>query len=371
MKYQDIYNVYFHSDNISYGSITIITFNNSPSIDSELIEAFIAQVTVFIQKQHSQKKLKKSDERYRTLFENSSDPNLIIDNEVFIECNQATIDYLGYDDMNDVIGKKPWEHSPEIQPDNIPSEKKAKQMIKEAIIKGNNRFEWVHLHADGSHLWVDVMLTYIPSVDRIYTIWRDISKQKASEIKLKESEEQLKLALFSAHEGMWEWRLETNAISFDKNAQRMLGFSEGDFKPEADFVLDLIHPEDKEEALNTIRQYFKGMIDHYSNEYRLRKKNGKYIWVWSVGKITSWNKNGDPNRFIGVLRDINEKKKTEKELQVYRNQLEELVNKRTAELEKKNQELERFNHLFVGREFRIKELRDKIKMLEEQISNKK
>ncbi|GAB4328932.1 MAG: hypothetical protein Kow00127_21410 [Bacteroidales bacterium] len=70
------------------------------------------------------------------------------------------------------------------------------------------------------------------------------------------------------------------------------------------------------------------------------------------------------------------RKKTEEELAAYRKNLEEMVKERTAELEQKNAELQRFNKLFVGREFRIKELRDerkalmsRIKELEELLKN--
>ncbi len=51
----------------------------------------------------------------------------------------------------------------------------------------------------------------------------------------------------------------------------------------------------------------------------------------------------------------------------YSNTLENSVQERTAELEKKNTELERLNNLFIDREFRIKELRDKVKELEKEI----
>ena len=55
------------------------------------------------------------------------------------------------------------------------------------------------------------------------------------------------------------------------------------------------------------------------------------------------------------------------QLKTYRENLETLVNERTTELAEKNIELERFNKLFVDREFRIKELRDKVKELEGKI----
>jgi len=53
------------------------------------------------------------------------------------------------------------------------------------------------------------------------------------------------------------------------------------------------------------------------------------------------------------------------ELKIHGQQLEELVKVRTSELEEKVAELERMNDLFVGREFRVKELRDRVEELEE------
>ena len=67
--------------------------------------------------------------------------------------------------------------------------------------------------------------------------------------------------------------------------------------------------------------------------------------------------------------DLSEIKKVETELEKHKENLEELVKERTQELQEKNMELENFNKLFVGREFRIKELKDKIKDLEKGINN--
>lgn len=66
-----------------------------------------------------------------------------------------------------------------------------------------------------------------------------------------------------------------------------------------------------------------------------------------------------------LLLEISQRKLVEEELNRYRDQLEEKVKDRTAELEEKNAELEKFNKLFVDREFRIKELRNRIRELEE------
>ncbi len=49
-------------------------------------------------------------------------------------------------------------------------------------------------------------------------------------------------------------------------------------------------------------------------------------------------------------------------------ELEKRVEERTAELKSKNEQLERMNKLFVGREFRIKELKEQVKALERQLN---
>lgn len=105
----------------------------------------------------------------------------------------------------------------------------------------------------------------------------------------------------------------------------------------------------------------------YEKEYI--HKNGKIIPIELVVKA----KFDDENKiihFIGFITDISERKQAENELIKYRGKLESLVEERTIELEKKNnnlqeqnKELERYNNLMEGREYRIKELRDEIEKL--------
>lgn len=94
-----------------------------------------------------------------------------------------------------------------------------------------------------------------------------------------------------------------------------------------------------------------------SFDYEVNKADGKKAWFSSKGRVQSEN---DKLTVYGSTVDITERKQAEKELQKYRNHLEELVKKRTKKIEAQNEELERFNKLFVGREFRIKELKDKV-----------
>ncbi|MBN2858614.1 MAG: PAS domain S-box protein [Candidatus Delongbacteria bacterium] len=79
----------------------------------------------------------------------------------------------------------------------------------------------------------------------------------------------------------------------------------------------------------------------------------------------------EEGKFAGMIvtvEDITEKGILEKKLDLYKQNLEKMVQDRTKELEEKNEKLSKFNKLFVEREFRIKELRDRVKELEEKLN---
>lgn len=129
--------------------------------------------------------LKKSRQIYKDLFEKSKDAILIIENGIFVDCNQATVQMLVYNTKSELLATHPSELSPPIQPDGKPSFEKANEMMEIAIKKGYHRFEWDHLRADGSVFPVEVSLTLLAQEkDKtiLHTVWRDITLRKKDEL---------------------------------------------------------------------------------------------------------------------------------------------------------------------------------------------
>ncbi|MBC8208902.1 MAG: response regulator [Desulfobulbaceae bacterium] len=101
-----------------------------------------------------------------------------------------------------------------------------------------------------------------------------------------------------------------------------------------------------------------------NKQYEIPRPQGSLWFELSVAKKGDAS-SPDPT-FTILARDITERKLFNAELEKHRQHLEELVKDRTAELEIKNAELQRFNKLFIDREFRIKELRDQVAELQKK-----
>ncbi|MDA3937984.1 MAG: transporter substrate-binding domain-containing protein [Spirochaetia bacterium] len=141
--------------------------------------------------------------------------------------------------------------------------------------------------------------------------------------------------------------------------------------------LQLHQAENKEDLLNNLERLFTGKsFDvfkeeviaiaegdlEFESESEVKTLRGELRYI-SL-KLLIDGDQVNTRRALLATTDITNLKKAEKELQKHKEHLEELVKERTIELEGKNEELEQFNSLFVDREFRIKELRERVKELE-------
>jgi len=143
-------------------------------------------------RKEAEQRLRESELRFRMLFEDSDDANLIIEDGVFIDCNDATLRLLKTT-RDQVVMRKPFQLSPPLQPDGQASAKKAAKMINIAVRNGSHRFDWLHRRPDGSDFWVEVVLTIIRIGRKniIYTTWRDINERKQADQELRNMNEEL------------------------------------------------------------------------------------------------------------------------------------------------------------------------------------
>jgi len=191
---------------------------------------------------------------------------------------------------------------------------------------------------------------------------REIAKRQLIEKKLKESERELQKIfdvvplgiglivnreLRWSNDRMYEMLGYPNRSLFGKNA-RSLYENDNEYSRAGKIAYEMMR---------------KNGIGEVETQWK-RKDNSLFDCLIRVVPL---NISNPSEGNIAVVSDITNRKQTEEELDKHRKYLEEMVEERTAELKEKNVDLERMNKLFVGREFRIKELRTKVKELENKL----
>jgi diguanylate cyclase (GGDEF)-like protein/PAS domain S-box-containing protein len=157
---------------------------------------------------------------------------------------------------------------------------------------------------------------------------------------LQESKDRFNLALKAIGDGVWDWNIHTGEIYFSERWKSMLGYKKNEIEHPFYAWQQLIHPDDLGNMLMTWIHYVEGTLDNYQLEYKMKTKDGSYIWVQSKG-VCQFDEHGTPCRMAGSHTDVDKQKITENELEQYHQHLEELVADRTRELAQANESLRR------------------------------
>lgn len=127
-------------------------------------------------------------------------------------------------------------------------------------------------------------------------------------------------------------------VFFHGSVEEITGYRESEFvagKPRWDQV---IHPDDMDEISKIADELRSVPSFSHEREYRIIRKDRQVRWVHEMIQNVC-DESGRPSLVQGALYDITERKQMEKDLRNYREHLEELIQARTAELTKANNQL--------------------------------
>ncbi len=151
------------------------------------------------------------------------------------------------------------------------------------------------------------------------------------------SEERLNLALAAVNDGLWDWNIETSHVYFSPRGRSVLGYDPDELLPHFETWASLLHPADRDDAMKALEEHLAGVTPGYEVEYRLKDKNGKWIWVLARGRVVARDARGAPLRAVGTYTDISVRKKAEEQLRQREEDIRQLSRQlmATSEIEKK------------------------------------
>ncbi len=144
--------------------------------------------------------------------------------------------------------------------------------------------------------------------------------------KIQESEERYRFVSEAANDAIWQ---EVNGVSiFSDRWYQITGYSKSDIEEAEGGWESFIHPEDRAVVRDRMLIHKRCKTPYYNCEYRFKRKDGKYIWIYARGKAY-FNDNGELCHMAGSYTDITELKEYERRLhhQAYHDQLTGLENR--------------------------------------------
>lgn len=125
--------------------------------------------------------------------------------------------------------------------------------------------------------------------------------------------------------GTWQYNYITGENIFSQSNATMIGYTLEELQNMGEyFWLDLIHPDDIDNVQRTIKEHIASKSSSFSYKFRMKHKQGHWIWVLDIGSIMSYTADGQPEWMGGIHYGVTSKNKDRLLVQHYRELLDEI-----------------------------------------------
>jgi PAS domain S-box-containing protein len=155
---------------------------------------------------------------------------------------------------------------------------------------------------------------------RMAGVAQDVTEQRLTEERLRDSEAILVKAQEIANIGSWVYDIVIEKVHWSKECCRMLGVAEVSWRPKAEFF-ELVHPDDRVSLRKILTDALaSGAV--YVAEFRAVRPDGAVRWMRARADIIR-DKNGRAVKMVGINNDITDQKLDAEKLQSSERQLRE------------------------------------------------
>jgi two-component system, cell cycle sensor histidine kinase and response regulator CckA len=265
-----------------------------------------------------------SEEKYRSLVENSVQGLAIIQNSLFVFCNHAFAKMLGYS-TEELLALSPKEIDAMVHTDDraVMQERYRAWLAGEPV---SSRYEYRGIRKDGTERWLETHTSLIEysGMPALQTAHIDITDRKNAESALQESEKRFRQIAETIDEIFWITDLDKmEMIYLSPSHERITGYSREYFYNVGNALYQTVHPEDKEKFISQISIIKSGQPLDYEHRIIRPDKSIRHLWVRGFPVP---DKTGAIKNYVGVTQDVTAWRATEEELRQSREYLNQIIN---------------------------------------------
>jgi len=284
-------------------------------------------------------KLRESEIKYQTLFDNANDGIFLLKKDIIIDCNRKLLTIFGCT-REQIIGQTPFRFSPQFQPDGKYSKEKAIEKGKAAIAGIPQFFEWQHCRYNGTLFDAEVSLNRI-ELDKgrvlLQAIIRDVSERREIDNRLRVSEEKYRSIFENAIEGIFQTTPEGRVITANSTFANMYGYDSP--QEMINSITDIgkefyVNPRDRERFKSICEM--QGSVEGF--EEQVYRKDRKKAWV-SINARTVRDESGKTLYYEGTIEDITQRKEMEVALRASEERYRTFIDSTTDGVFLKDQQL--------------------------------
>ena len=284
------------------------------------------------ERKRAEEALRESEEKYRGIIELAPMAMVTMDLKGVITSCNAFMTLSGYS-KDEIIGKR-FSDIGWLQIRDLPKYLK----MFSSIIRGKvpEPFEISYRHKDGEPHVGEVYISLMKKngkVIGIQSVMMDITERKKKEREIRESKEKFERLFMDNPEAAVYVNPDFHILDVNPCFSELFGYSLDEVKGK--HINSAIVPKDKMEEAEMLdkkaekRYFFHGTVR--------KRKDGSLVPVSiSVAPITV---EGRLTGYVGLYKDVTERKQMERKLQEYSEHLEELVEKRTRQLKEAQERL--------------------------------
>lgn len=250
--------------------------------------------------------LRSSEEKYRLLFENAREAIFVLQDGFIKFSNPKTCEITGYtqeklkgSQLVSIIHRADQQAALRCI---------ARKLDGEADERSN---DYRIIDCEGRIKWIETTYVRIEWEERpaVLVFADDVTERIGAEDALCSSERRFRIAAELASDVIYEWDMMLNYTEYYGNIDGILGYNKNEFPRSMKAWAQIIHPDDLKRYVAALEAHFKAG-QPFDEEYRVTRKDGRVAYLANRGRVIT-DEYGKPNKWVGVISDITQRKREE------------------------------------------------------------